>query len=401
MAEYEGSSSLFAIFVLSIYSLILIPYTFIYLCSDSEAEPWVEKSGKKKDSKIGYLLKRLFTRGNGIVLLCPLCLLDLTASMSDEGLFFNRILLALWIGWFVVLWYAQSVTREETAFDPFEILGVGTGATDREIKKAYRGLSLIYHPDKNPDPKAHAYFAESITKAYQALTDDVSRANYEKYGHPDGPQKVAPLLLLALACVGVLLPLVFVSWHMLSANKFTGPNGIMQETLQYYLHSKFNVKESQSLVRIPETLVCAMEFISMPTPSEQGAALEELRKMVLRYAPELKEKPAFWKRKSSVLKAHMLLLSHLERDQASIPAILQADLKFVLQKSMPLLEEMLKIALLTRPPHGLKIICKTSTAGIESFLCYSKDPPGMERFASSSMEPLSSSPSHHMRRKLK
>eukprot|EP00798_Chlamydomonas_sp_ICE-L_P029524 gene29524-5874_t len=165
-------------------------------------------------------------------------------------------------------------------------------------------------------------------------------------------KKVAPLLLLALVCVGVLLPLVFVSWHMLSANKFTGPNGIMQETLQYYLHSKFSVKESQSLVRIPETLVCAMEFISMPTPSEQGAALEELRKMVLRYAPELKEKPAFWKRKSSVLKAHMLLLSHLERDQASIPAILQADLKFVLQKSMPLLEEMLKIALLTRPPHG-------------------------------------------------
>eukprot|EP00798_Chlamydomonas_sp_ICE-L_P029523 gene29523-5873_t len=163
MAEYEGSSSLFAIFVLSIYSLILTPYTFIYLCSDSEAEPWVEKSGKKKDSKIGYLLKRLFTRG-------------------------NLILLALWIGWFVVLWYAQSVTREETAFDPFEILGVGTSATDREIKKAYRGLSLIYHPDKNPDPKAHAYFAESITKAYQALTDDVSRANYEKYGHPDGPQ---------------------------------------------------------------------------------------------------------------------------------------------------------------------------------------------------------------------
>jgi translocation protein SEC63 len=41
---------------------------------------------------------------------------------------------------------------------------------------------------QNPDPKAAAYFASYISKAYAALTDDVSRQNYEKYGHPDGPQ---------------------------------------------------------------------------------------------------------------------------------------------------------------------------------------------------------------------
>ena len=58
----------------------------------------------------------------------------------------------------------------------------------------------------------------------------------------------------------------------------------------------------QSLVRIPETLVCAMEFISMPTPADQTQSLDDLRKMVLRYHPDLKEKTAFWKRKASVLK---------------------------------------------------------------------------------------------------
>jgi translocation protein SEC63 len=41
---------------------------------------------------------------------------------------------------------------------------------------------------QNPDPKANKYFSEFITKAYEALTDEVSRQNFEKYGHPDGPQ---------------------------------------------------------------------------------------------------------------------------------------------------------------------------------------------------------------------
>ena len=48
------------------------------------------------------------------------------------------------------------------------------------------------------------------------------------------------------------------------------------------------MKESQSLARIPDTLVYAMEFIMLPTPGEQSAALDALRKEVLRSHPELK-----------------------------------------------------------------------------------------------------------------
>lgn len=44
------------------------------------------------------------------------------------------------------------------------------GASDKDVKRAYRQLSLQYHPDKNPDPAAAKYFAESISKAYKALT---------------------------------------------------------------------------------------------------------------------------------------------------------------------------------------------------------------------------------------
>lgn len=38
---------------------------------------------------------------------------------------------------------------------------------------------------------ANKYFVESISKAYQALTDPISRENFEKYGHPDGRQVYA------------------------------------------------------------------------------------------------------------------------------------------------------------------------------------------------------------------
>jgi translocation protein SEC63 len=63
---------------------------------------------------------------------------------------------------------------------------------------------LQYHPDKNPDPKAHQYFATYVAKAYKALTDEVSRENYKKYGHPDGPQAMSGQSVLLLVVLVLL-----------------------------------------------------------------------------------------------------------------------------------------------------------------------------------------------------
>ena len=61
----------------------------------------------------------------------------------------------------------------------------------------------------------------------------------------------------------------------------------------------------------------------------------------------------FRKRKASALKAHLLLMVYLERETSVVPANLQVDLKFVLQKTPVLLEELVKIAaVLQRAPHG-------------------------------------------------
>jgi molecular chaperone DnaJ len=62
--------------------------------------------------------------------------------------------------------------------DYYKILAVPADASQPDIKKAYRRLALLYHPDKNAgNPAASSYFRE-LTEAYEVLSDEVSRENY-------------------------------------------------------------------------------------------------------------------------------------------------------------------------------------------------------------------------------
>lgn len=92
----------------------------------------------------------------------------------------------LWYIWYLNLTTVNSL-ENIASFDPFQILGVANDASIRDVKKAYRLLSLKMHPDKNPDnPLAVQEFIK-LTKAYSILTDETAFENFKKYGNPDGP----------------------------------------------------------------------------------------------------------------------------------------------------------------------------------------------------------------------
>lgn len=71
--------------------------------------------------------------------------------------------------------------------DFYEVLGVSKDASSDEIKKAYRKLARKYHPDVNKSDDAETKFKE-VKEAYDVLSDDQKRSNYDRFGHADPNQ---------------------------------------------------------------------------------------------------------------------------------------------------------------------------------------------------------------------
>lgn len=67
--------------------------------------------------------------------------------------------------------------------DYYEVLGVKKGDAADDIKKAYRKLAIKYHPDRNPDNKEAEEKFKEISQAYEILSDDKKRSQYDQFGH--------------------------------------------------------------------------------------------------------------------------------------------------------------------------------------------------------------------------
>ncbi|KAJ2749508.1 secretory subunit, partial [Coemansia nantahalensis] len=114
------------------------------------------------------------------------------------------------VGWLLifVLTYKVKTTevKEAKLWDPYVVLGIDNGEGEEGIKRAYRKLSLKWHPDKveqSMREQAGEMMAE-INRAHKTLTNPEARENYEKYGNPDGMQTQS---------MGIALPKLLVEAH--------------------------------------------------------------------------------------------------------------------------------------------------------------------------------------------
>ncbi|KAF9438192.1 secretory subunit [Entomortierella beljakovae] len=164
-------------------------------------------------------------------------------------------------------------------------------ATPKQIKGAYRSLSKIWHPDKakaEVREEADAKMAE-INKAYETLTDDATRENWEKYGHPDGSRSsmtmsiaLPPWLVEAhnnywvlsaygIVC-GLMLPYFIGKWWYKSGN-YT-KDKIRTRTMGTFFKK---LSETSKPKEIVEILAQADEFKEdIEARSSDAAALEAL-----------------------------------------------------------------------------------------------------------------------------
>ncbi|KAF2893531.1 hypothetical protein ILUMI_12642 [Ignelater luminosus] len=331
--QYDESGGTFFYFLLSFLALILIPATYYYWPRKPKPDP----EGEGKECRcVGCVKKQQ--------------LLKSADPWRGPKHFFIKFLLVG--GWVLLALLAYKVSQfdyEMANFDPYEILRISPGSSQTEIRKAYRKLSIILHPDKGGD---EAEFMK-LSKAYQALTDEDARKNWEKYGNPDGPgamsfgialpswivekeNSVWVLGLYALVFM-VALPLVVGTWWYRSI-RFSGDQVLLDTTQMYYYF--FHKTPNMMLKRVIMILSASLEFDRKHNSEiiERQSDNEEVPQLI-RKLPNLneknKERPLCF---GYSIKARAIIHAHLSRIPLN-PPTLEQDRRYVIAKCPYLIQE--------------------------------------------------------------
>lgn len=218
--KYDEGNSHFPFFMLTMVSLVTLPLTYNVLKPATDLEHTaarVDSDFKPQDDELIQAQRR----------------------KQKRKVRKTKRMITVVLGYIVMAYliYTISVTQRTLPklWDPYEVLGVSRSASEKEIDRFYKRLSVKYHPDKAKPDASKNETIESIndrwvemSKAYKALTDEDIRNNYLMYGNPDGKQATsvgiaipkwlveegnrAYVVLFYAALLGVFLPYTVGKW---------------------------------------------------------------------------------------------------------------------------------------------------------------------------------------------
>jgi len=346
--QYDETGNTYYYVLLTFLGLILIPATY-FMWPSFEAEDPIDPEKRKK-----YVSAA--AKGTIYHAACS----EKAERMSKKDPWqktWRRIgYVLIVIGWLMfagAVYQASQFDYELANFDPYEILQVSYDASAKEIKKKYREMSLVYHPDK---PTGNEKLFMKLTMAYNALTDPTAKYNWEHYGNPNGPQAMEfgiglPAWIVdeknSILVLGVYtlifmvgLPSAVYYWWSNSL-KFSGEQVLLDTTQLYYYF--FHKTPQMILRRVLMVLAASMEFerghnpevVERPTDNVE---IPQLMKAIPMLGINNKEKPLCY---GYSVKARSLLFAHLSRI-ALPPNTLHKDRLFVIKKCPYLLHEMVQ-----------------------------------------------------------
>ncbi|KAI0313248.1 Sec63 Brl domain-containing protein [Amylostereum chailletii] len=343
--NYDESGSMALFFIITFLFMILVPLTLsLRPSSSSKSEPTTAcQCGPCVQQRA-----KILRRENGSWW---------RPSITKKGAFVT-------VGWIVFAALSYKVAHikvDNKVYDPFEILGISSSSSVKEIKSHYKKLSKKFHPDKvrlavnQTADEVSAYFVD-LTKAYKSLTDETIRKNFEEYGHPDGRQEVSMGIALPRWIVeaqnnvwvlgvyglvfGCALPALVGRWWFGSQDKTK--DGIIAQTAAIFFKT---LTEFSDINEVVDALGRASEWERIP---EKGAQ-DELKSLENTIATKLGDR---WTQLHSLatdgqerrLRALILLHAYLLRLPIHDSGLQKAQ-RQVLMRTPALLNALLNISM--------------------------------------------------------